>query len=205
MATLVEYFKRQSNRANWSYQDQLCGPDGTPLWSDVPDELTVLIVAKGRDNNPLTLASSNDGSDQLTTDEDGIININISPNTLGGLSEGMYDIWLLVNMDGYVIERVYGRLPLCEGIGSMTGSTTASVSVGRAWVWQLKYGLKDAGYFDAVEAGVSPITNNKANIMWTSGGRSEINDSLYTLIKSVTGWSSSQMTAFYTTCAALPL
>lgn len=205
MATLVEYFNRQSNKANWSYQDQLCGPDGAPLWAEVPNELTVSLVARGRDGAAVALASSADGTDQLLPDEDGIINVNILPNTLGALDEGMYDIWLLVNMDGYQIERVYGRLPLCEGIGSMLGTTvgTPSVSVGRAKVWQLKNGLIDAGVFDVVEAAVgAPTTDNKVNVMWTQGDVSVVNDAFYTLIKTATGWSTSAMSAFYTACAA---
>lgn len=204
MATLVEYFNRQSNKANWSYQDQLCGPDGTPLWSDVPDELTIALVAQDRKRVATTLAITSDGSNQLIADENGIINVDISANTLGALDEGMYDIWLLANVDGYQIERVYGRLPLVEGIG-MLGTTvgTPSVSVGKAKVWQLKDGLIDAGFFAAVEAAVgSPTTDNKVNVMWTQGDTSALNDAFYNLIKTTTGWSSSAMAAFYTACAA---
>lgn len=206
MTQLIEYFNRQSNAANWPLQDQLCGSDGAPLWLDIPNELVISLVARGRDNVPYTLATTDDGTDQLIADDDGMIYVNILPTTLGALEQGMYDIWLVILTDGFAIERVYGRLPLHEGIGSMSGLVGAAGGlVGKAWVWQLKYGLKDEGYYDLVEAEIPSATNDKANIAWTTGGKSQIGDSLYLIIQSVTGWSTSTMAIFYTTCSALTL
>lgn len=116
MATLVEYFKRQSNKANWSYSDQLCGPDGNPLWDTAPGDLVITLVLRDKNGvNQITIAT-NDGSGQLAADDGGMMNVNVIPNTLGALYEGMYDIWLKIVTDDFTIERAYGRLPICEGI-----------------------------------------------------------------------------------------
>lgn len=116
MATLVEYFRRQSNKANWSYSDQLCGSDGNPLWSTVPLDLVITMVLRDQSGvNQITL-STDDDSGQLTAGDDGMMNVNVTPNTLNALQEGMYDVWLKIYTDDFTIERVYGRLPICEGI-----------------------------------------------------------------------------------------
>lgn len=116
MATLVEYFRRQSNKANWSYQDQLCGSDGNPLWTSVPGDLVITMVFKDRDGTTQLTLATNDGTGQIAADTNGIMNVNIIPNTTGGLPEGLYDVWLQIVTDDYTIQRLYGRLPLCEGI-----------------------------------------------------------------------------------------
>jgi hypothetical protein len=74
---------------------------------------------------------------------------------------------------------------------------------GRVWVWQLKYGLLDYSMYTTVEAAVPPSTSSRANIAWTSGGQSKIGDSLYTVIKDATGWTTPEMQAFYGYCGDL--
>lgn len=115
MTTLVEYFKQQSNTANWSYQDQLCGSDGNPLWTSVPTDLVVTMTAVDRRGCPQFTTNTGDGSSQIGADTNGIINVNVTPDTLGGLDAGLYDIRLKIVTDDFTIERVYGRLPLNEG------------------------------------------------------------------------------------------
>ena len=116
MATLVEYFKRQSNKANWSYSDQLCGSDGNPLWTTVPTDLVITMVLRDRRGIDQITLKSDDGSNQLVAEDDGIKNVNVIPNTLGALYEGLYDVWLKIVTDDFTIQHVYGRLPICEGI-----------------------------------------------------------------------------------------
>jgi len=116
MATLVEYFKRQSNKANWSYSDQLCGQDGNPLWSSVPGDLALTMVAVDRTGAKQLTITSADGSGQLAAAPNGTINVNVTPLTLGALCEGMYDVHLKIVTGDFTIERVYGRLPVSEGI-----------------------------------------------------------------------------------------
>jgi len=116
MATLVEYFRRQSNRANWSYSDQLCGSDGAPLWGAVPTDLVITMALRDSCGESRITLSTTDGTGQIAADDNGIMNVNVVPNTLCGLSPGMYDIWLKIAPDDFTIDRVYGRLPICEGI-----------------------------------------------------------------------------------------
>lgn len=116
MTTLVEYFRRQSNKANWSYQDQLCASDGNPLWTTTPVDLVITMSLRDRKGvDQLTLAS-NDSSSQLVAADNGMMNVNVAPTTLGVLSDGLYDVWLKIVTDDFTINRVYGRLPICEGI-----------------------------------------------------------------------------------------
>lgn len=113
MPTLVEYFNRQSKSANWFYTDQLYSSDGTPLWGSTLPTITMSLV--GRDAKPLVVATTDDGTDQLTVDADGIMNVNVIPNSLNAFDEGMYDVRLKIVIDGFTVDRAYGRLPLSEG------------------------------------------------------------------------------------------
>lgn len=116
MTTLLEYFRRQSNTANWSYSDQLCGSDGNPLWGATPVDLVITMVLRDRKGvDQLTLAST-DSTSQLVAADNGMMNVNITPKTLCVLSAGLYDVWLKIVTDDFTINRVYGRLPICEGI-----------------------------------------------------------------------------------------
>lgn len=116
MTTLVEYFHRQSRSANWSYSDQLCGSDGNPLWGVTPIDLVITMALRDRNGvDQLTLYST-DSTSQLVAADNGMMNVNITPTTLGVLSAGLYDVWLKIVTDDFTINRVYGRLPICEGI-----------------------------------------------------------------------------------------
>ncbi len=81
-------------------------------------------------------------------------------------------------------------------VGSSGSGDTASET---CEIWQVKYGLVNAGYFTAVEAAVPPSTSNLTNILWTSGGTTVVGDSISDLIQGVTAWSDDQMISHYNT------
>lgn len=205
MPTLVEYFRRQSNKGNWSYQDQLCGSDNQPLWTSDPTGISASIVAVDRKGCIGFQISTGDGSDQLLLDANGIINVNVTPETLGALSPDMYDIHITVASDDFTINRIYGRLPIYEGfVLSSTNTMTGSASVGpKVSVWQLKVALVNAGVFSTVEAAIVPATNDPKNIVWTSGGDTRLNDALSLVIQGILGWTDNQMATLYNSASAI--
>lgn len=128
MATLVEYFKRQSNKANWSYQDQLCASDGNPLWTTDTDGIGVCLMAVDRRGCIAFEASSSDGTGQLTLQPNGVIVVDIHPSTLNALSDGLYDIHATISSDDFTVNRVYGRLPIYNGFAPSTRPTSPKVT-----------------------------------------------------------------------------
>ena len=204
MATLVEYFKRQSNKANWSYSDQLCGSDGNPLWTTSTSGIAAALIAVDRRGVIAFQVSSIDGTDQLTLSANGIINVNVTPSTLSSVDEGLYDIHATVWSDDFTVNRVYGRLPLYEGFSPVTTSTTGDSTVGpKVKVWQLKIALLNAGVFATVEASVPPDTSDPANMLWTSGGDSTLGDAFSILIQDALSWSDGQMSTLYSAASVI--
>lgn len=116
MAVLIEYLPRQSNRANWAFSDQLCDTSNDPLWTTVPGDLVVTLVVVDRSGIQQLTVSSTDGSSQLITSTNGMIDVNVTPEQMGALSAGIYDVWLKIVTGNFTIERNYARLPVCEGI-----------------------------------------------------------------------------------------
>lgn len=204
MATLVEYFKRQSNKGNWSFSDQMCGPDGIPLWTTSPNGISAALIAVDRKGCIGFQVSSNDGTDQLTLSANGIINVNVIPNTLSSVREGLYDIHATIWSDDFTVNRVYGRLPIYEGFSPVTTSTTGGSTVGpKVKVWQLKIALVNAGVFDTVDTVVSPTTHDPANIVWTSGGDTTLGDAFSLVVQDALGWTDNQMATLYSAASAI--
>ncbi len=198
MATLVEYFKRQSNKGNWSYSDQMCGPDGNPLWTTSTSGIAAALIAVDRKGVIGFQVSSTDGTDQLTLSANGIINVNVTPSTLSSVDEGLYDVHATVWSDDFTVNRLYGRLPIYEGFSPVTTSTTGGSTVGpKVKVWQLKIALLNAGVFETVEASTLPATTDPANILWTSGGDSTLGDAFSLLIQNALSWTDNQMATLY--------
>lgn len=203
MTTLVEHFKLQSNKGNWSFSDQLCGPDGLPLWTSSYPGITVGLVAVDRKGLIAFEVNSADGTDQLTLSANGIINVNVTPDTLGGLSAGLYDMHVTASTADYTVNRVYGRLPIYEGF-TLSTSTTGSAAVGpKVKVWQLKVALVNAGVFDTVDAMVSPATHDPANIVWTSGGDTTLGDAFSLVVQDALGWTDDQMSSLYAAASVI--
>jgi len=204
MATLVEYFKRQSNKGNWSFSDQMCGPDGTPLWTTSANGIAAALIAVDRRGSIGFQVSSTDGTDQLTLSANGIVNVNVPPTTLNAVTEGLYDVHVTVWSDDFTVNRVYGRLPIYEGFSPVTTSTTGGSTVGpKVKVWQLKIALVNAGVFDTVDTVVSPTTHDPANIVWTSGGDTTLGDAFSLVVQDALGWTDNQMATLYSAASAI--
>lgn len=203
MTTLVEHFKLQSNKGNWSFSDQLCGPDGLPLWTSSYPGITVGLVAVDRRGVIAFEVNSTDGTDQLTLSANGIINVNVTPDTLGSLSAGLYDMHVTISTADYTVNRIYGRLPVYEGFALST-STTGSAAVGpKVKVWQLKVALLNAGVFATVETAVPPDTSDPANMLWTSGGDSTLGDAFSVFIQDTLTWTDDQMSTLYASASVI--
>ena len=115
--------------------------------------------------------SSNDGTDQLTLSANGIINVNVIPNTLSSVREGLYDIHATIWSDDFTVNRVYGRLPIYEGFSPVTTSTTGGTVGPKVKVWQLKIALVNAGVFDTVD---TVVLQPRMTLQISSGLRAAI-------------------------------
>lgn len=114
---LTEYLKRQSMSANWTFQDQLCNDDQNPLWTSIPGDLVVTFSLVDRRGCPAgVIGASNDGSGKVAFDTNGIVNVNFPPASFGGITADLYDVHVKIATSDTTIEKVYGRLPLSEGI-----------------------------------------------------------------------------------------
>ena len=91
VVTVEQRGTEASNKGNWSFSDQMCGPDGIPLWTTSPNGISATLIAVDRKGCIGFQVSSNDGTDQLTLSANGIINVNVIPNTLSSVREGLYD------------------------------------------------------------------------------------------------------------------
>lgn len=197
MKPYIEKLVRQSNKGNWSYQAVLRGESNVPLWTTSPLGVVVSLVAVDRKGAVLFQTSSGDGTGQISLGTNGIVNIDVLPDMITAADEGMYDMHITVVSGGFTINRVFGRLPIYEGF-TITSSTSGGSAVGPTiQVWQLKVALINSGDFATVEAAISPATDNKSNVIWTSGGDTTLNDALSELIQGILGWSSGQMATLY--------
>lgn len=102
--------------------------------------------------------------------------------------------------------KIVANTPLSATLSGATWTLsldTESILGGKAWVWQIKAALLDAGVFDTVEATIPASTNTVENIIWNSGGLSKYGDTLSDIIQSATGWTNDQMVTFYQTASVV--
>lgn len=76
-------------------------------------------------------------------------------------------------------------------------SGSGSASSDTCQIWQVKYGLVNAGVYSTVEAAISPDTSAYANIIWTNGGETVFGDDISDIIQTATGWSDDLMISYY--------
>lgn len=106
-------FNTISNRADWIESFELINDDTGEIITDLSD-LTVKMEVRDRERYRCLTGSTDDGT--ITEVASGVMQWHFTPQQMGSLCYGTYEVGLVIARDGITEQELIGILPIVDGV-----------------------------------------------------------------------------------------
>jgi hypothetical protein len=111
------YYPEQSNAADWRPEtfQFVAADDGLPVWETVPADLVVTLTIKDGCGNVRVSSKSGDIGSAVLLYPSGYMDLLVDNSTMASFSEGVHNVFLRFERDGWTTQAFIGALPVYEG------------------------------------------------------------------------------------------